>query len=114
MGSITFQTPLRPDPILMSPVAQVASAALPTLTPTPPVEPPTPPKLKAPYITLVNAVALAHICKLENSKTFQLRISSDKTTPIPVAPNEMDGIPLEYHNFANVFSKTKADTLAEH
>jgi hypothetical protein len=78
------------------------------------VEPPTPPKLKAPYITLVNAAAFARICKVDDSKTFQLRISSDKITPIPVAPNEMDGIPPEYHKFADVFSKTKVNTLAEH
>jgi hypothetical protein len=95
-------------------MAQAASAALPTPTPTPPVEPPTLPKLKAPYITLVNTAAFARICKLDDSETFQLRISSDKTTPTPVAPNEMDGIPLEYHEFTDVFSKTKADRLAEH
>jgi hypothetical protein len=114
MGSITFRPPLQPDPILTSSAARAASAAPPTLTPTPPVEPPTPPKLKAPYIALVNAAAFARICKLDNSETFQLRISSDKTAPTPVAPNEMDGIPPEYHEFADVFSKTKANTLAEH
>jgi hypothetical protein len=78
------------------------------------VEPLTPPKLKAPYIALVNTAAFARICKLDDSETFQLRIFSDKITPISVAPNEMNGIPLEYHDFANVFSKTKANTLAEH
>jgi hypothetical protein len=114
MGSITFQTPLRPNPILTSPTARAASAAPPTPTPTPLVEPLTPAKLKALYIALVNAVAFARICKLDNSETFQLQISSDKTTPISVAPNEMDGIPPEYHDFADVFSKTKADMLAEH
>jgi hypothetical protein len=95
-------------------MARAASAAPPTPTPTPLVEPPTPPKLKALYIALVNAAAFARICKLDDSETFQLRISSDKITPIPVAPNEMDGIPPEYHDFADVFSKTKADMLAEH
>jgi len=114
MGSITFRTPLQPDPILTSSMARTASAAPSTPTPTPPVDPTTPPKLKAPYIALVNTAAFAHICKLDDFETFQLRISSNKTTPTLVAPNEMDGIPLEYHKFADMFSKTKADTLAEH
>jgi hypothetical protein len=70
--------------------------------------------LKALYIALVNAAAFARICKLDDSETFQPRISSDKITPISIAPNKMDGIPPECHKFADVFSKTKGDTLGEH
>jgi hypothetical protein len=92
----------------------VETATSPNPISAPLVEPPTPQNLKAPYIALVNAVAFAHICKLDDSETFQLRISSNKTTPISIAPNEMDSILPKYYNFADVFTKTKAETLAEH
>ena len=35
------------------------------------------------------------------------------TSTIP-EPTDLSGVPLDYHNFADVFSKSKADMLAPH
>jgi hypothetical protein len=95
-------------------MARVATATLPTPISDPLVEPPTPPKLKALYTALVNTAAFACICELDNSETFQLKLSSEKTTPASDALADLDNIPSKYRDFSNVFSKTKANTLAKH
>jgi len=57
-------------------------------------------------------------CKLEGSQCFQLKISLPKvvghSTTVPEIPVDLSQLPEEYHNFADVFSKTKASKLAEH
>ena len=75
-------------------------------------------KLEALLIALVNPAAFVCACKLEGSLTFQLDLSaidalarSAKVTPDPV---DLENIPEEYHDFADVFSKEKADVPAPH
>ena len=71
-----------------------------------------------PHITLINAAAFLCTCKLEGSVQFQLQLcpsdsacaqsSSTKSTP------DLSAIPLEYHDYADVFSKVKASELPPH
>ena len=89
------------------------------ITPTPP-EPGSTPKLEAPQIALINAATFMHACKLEGSVTFRLDLASLElyscAASIPKTYDLVDllDIPEDYHDFADVFSKAKADTLAPH
>src|SRR5882724_9614516 len=73
---------------------------------------------ETPRVTLINAAAYSHASKLEGSKCFQLHIShpevTSQTTTTTEKTVDMDNVPEEYHNFADVFSKSKAGKLAEH
>jgi len=73
---------------------------------------------KPPRVTLINAYAFIHMSKMQGSECFCLQVTTPKamgrstaTTPTPV---NLDGIPEEYHNFADVFSKSQASVLADH
>ena len=103
LSSITFQT-LKPADVLANPetlaLAPISS------------DPPTP--LIALHIALVNAAAFVRISKLDDTQTFQLFVSPrDKTISDPT-PVDMGSIPKEYHEFSDVFNKTRADTLGPH
>ena len=55
-------------------------------------------------------------CKLKGTQHFQLRISllevtGQLTSSVPV---DLSALPEEYHNFVDVFSKSKAGKLADH
>ena len=82
----------------------------PTPTPTPSVTP----KVD---ISLVNAVAYVRACKLPGTQQFTLnlkdisaRASSMSNSPLV----DLSSVPEEYHDFADVFDKAKADILAQH
>ena len=122
LGSITFQTPVHSglDSDLMSTPALASPVPSPTLTPDSPVDPPTkPPNLSEPWITFLDAVAFAGACKEEGTESFQIHISNTnfasgwftKTSDTLV---DLSSVPLEYHDYADVFSKSKADTLPPH
>jgi len=56
--------------------------------------------------------------QMQGSQCFRLQVATPKamgrstaTTPTPV---NLDGIPEEYHDFADVFSKSRASVLANH
>ena len=105
LGSIKFHSPLQTDS-LMSP--ETAATAL--LSSNPPTPTPTP--LIAPKVSFINAAAFTHLSKMDNNQVYQL-FPSDKTAPYDTLVN-MTGIPLDYHEFTNVFSKTRASTPAPH
>ena len=74
-----------------------------------------------PSVSLVNAIAFARTCSLPGSESFQLNLSAltmetvqARRTNIADSPPDLNGIPKEYHDYADVFSKGKADTLPEH
>ena len=90
---------------LMSPET-VASALISSETPSP-LTP-----LVAPRISFVNAAAFACLSKMGDTQVYQLFLS-DKSTP-DNAPVNMMGVPLDYHDFTDVFSKTHTCTLAPH
>jgi len=69
-------------------------------------------------ISLIGATAFAKAAWAEGSQTFSLslkdeEVSGHSTTTAPSGSN-MEGVPECYHDFANVFSKSKAKTLAPH
>src|ERR1700677_4541301 len=63
-------------------------------------------------ISLVNAVAYVRACKLPGTQecTLNLKdISGRATSKSDSPPVDLSSIPEEYHNFADVFDKAKAD-----
>ena len=84
--------------------------------------PPTPnlPPSSAPYVSLIGAAAFVHASKLPGATNFTLyihtedaKLHSTATSP-PVDTPNMASVPTAYHDFADVFSKAKATTLAPH
>ena len=49
---------------------------------------------------------------MDDTQVYQLFLS-DKSAPDD-APVNMTGVPSDYHNFTDIFSKTRACTLAPH
>jgi len=71
---------------------------------------------KQPHITIISAPALLQALCLSGSKIFFLQFHSTiqaKSTTISEKIN-LSAISEEYHKYANVFSKSKAETLALH
>ena len=108
--------------------ATPVSPSKPTPTPSPEPEPaPVHPKLspadqskpgKPPRVTLINAKVFACESTMQGSQCFCLQVATPEATgwlatnmPGPV---NLDGVLKEYHDFANVFSKSKAGILADH
>ena len=87
-------------------------------TPTPSDTPLSFSQRKALPITIISAPAFALACRLEGSVQFSLLIrpqESDLCSTSTTSDNsDLSGIPPDYHNFADVFSKNKADMLAPH
>src|SRR6266481_9083609 len=73
---------------------------------------------KPPQVTLINAAAYAHGSKLKGSQCFQLRVSLPETlghlTTFPDILVNLSQFPKDYHDFMDVFSKSKAGKLAGH
>ena len=126
MSSIIFQacTTEMPTPTspLLSPKIDVrtSNTLLATLETTPP-ESPKAPRLMCLKISFINTAALQHACKLEGSVQFTLSLNSVSARSAALSdslsPKEtinLTGVPSEYHNFTDIFSKKKANTLAPH
>src|SRR6202040_2028714 len=71
-------------------------------------------------ISLVNAAAFLQACSLPGSQQFSLNLAdievsgrSASTSKLP-DPVDLSNVPEEYHEFADVFDKAKAQTLAPH
>ena len=96
-----------------------ASAPVASLPPDSPLTPDLPP-LSAPYVSLIGTAAFAHTCKLHGAMNFTLYIRAEDaklcsvSASPPVDTPNLSGVPQEYHDFADVFSKAKATTLALH
>ena len=68
-------------------------------------------------ISLVNVVAYLRACELPGMQQFMLNlkdISARASSTSQSAPPDLSSIPEEYHNFADVFDKAKANMLAPH
>ena len=72
---------------------------------------------KQPNIAIIGAAAFLHASKLSGSHNFKLCLcSSDiqaNSTKLTETP-DLSNVPSEYHKFADVFSKTKAEVLPPH
>jgi len=70
-----------------------------------------------PNITIIGAAAFLYASKLPGSHNFKLCLcSSDiqaNSAKLAETP-DLSNVPSEYHKFADVFSKTKAEVLASH
>ena len=89
----------------------------PTTLPDPVPSDPTP----IPSVSLIGAAAFARACKLQGSESFTLNlsamsasVSARSASVSDEPPPDLSGLPEEYREFSDVFSKTKADTLPEH
>ena len=94
---------------------------MPSLTPTlnSPVNPTQPPNPSELQITFLDAVAFTRARKEEGTESFQIHISdpnsiSGRSAQKSDTPVDLFSIPPEYHDYADVFSKSKADTLPPH
>ena len=71
-----------------------------------------------PNIAIIGAVAFLYTSKLlgsHNFKLYCLRSLDIQTNSTKLAETpDLSNVPSEYHKFANVFSKTKAETLPPH
>ena len=72
---------------------------------------------KQPNIAIIGAVAFLHALKLPDSHNFELCLhSSDiqaNSAKLAETP-DLSNVLSEYHEFVNIFSKTKAETLPSH
>jgi len=71
---------------------------------------------KQPHIAIISAPALLRASQLSSSKIFAIQFSSivqAKSTTIS-EKIDLSSIPKEYHEYTDVFSKSKAETLAPH
>src|SRR5882724_6899837 len=122
LGSIFFRQPSQHESKSSPSVETFPSLApLPKLPDTvpdipksvPPVEPRKPSR-----VTLINAAAYSRASKLEGSNCFQLQISLPEVTGHSMTTSEtkvdMSTVPEDYHDFTEVFSKSKASKLANH
>jgi len=70
-----------------------------------------------PNIAIIGAAAFLHASKLLGSYSFELCLHSlniqANSAKLAETP-DLSNIPSKYHKFANVFSKTKAETLSPH
>src|SRR3984957_294083 len=87
-------------------------------------EPDTPAPMNPPNyakidIALVNAVAYQRACQLPGSQSFSITLSNGETSARSASasaekPIDLTGVPEEYHDFADVFSKVNANKLPPH
>jgi len=70
-----------------------------------------------PNIAIIGAAAFLHTSKLPDSHNFELCLHSldiQANSTKLAETSDLSNISSEYHEFANVFSKTKAETLPSH
>jgi len=71
---------------------------------------------KQPHIAIISAPALLWASRLSGLKIFALQFSSTVQAKSTTISKKIDlsSIPEEYHEYTDVFSKSKAETLASH
>ena len=120
LGRIFFHQPSQLE-TKMSPSVEtiLSSAPLSSLEITnPETSDPFPPvnNRKPPRVTLINASTYARACKLQGTQCFQLRISLPEVTGhlTSSAPVDLSALLEYYHDFMDMFSRSKAGKLAGH
>src|SRR5882724_3020413 len=122
LGSIFFRQPSQHEskssPSVetfpsLAPLPNPLDSGLEPPEPLPPVTPRKPPR-----VTLINAAAYSRASKLEGSDCFQIQISLPEVTghsmPTSETKVDMSTVPEDYHNFTDIFSKSKPRKLADH
>ena len=122
MGSIIFRPHLL-DGSVPTPTSSAKEATPPLQNPSvsleTPITPITPtPSDSVPRISMIGAAAFVRACKLPGAQSFKIHLSdpsvSAKSASVSDEVPDLSHIPEEYHDFADVFSKAKADTLPPH
>ena len=70
-----------------------------------------------PSVSFINAAAYARLARVKGNTVFSMTVSnSDSATGFSANPDPVDlsGIPEDYHEYADVFSKSKAGSLPPH
>ena len=103
-----------PSPVLSgNPVSGLSSQSDPSLAPS--VDTPV---FTPPHISLINAATFVHACKLEGSIKYQLQLcpsdSAKAHSSSASTPPDLDIVPPECCDYADVFSKAKASELPPH
>ena len=121
LGSIKFHLHLL-ESLTLSLTSSSKKAQLPSQNPTISETPPIPatlnPPSMPPHIALIGAAAFALASKQPGVQSFRIHLSdpsfSAKSASISDKAPDLSNVPEEYHDFADVFSKAKANTLALH
>ena len=83
-----------------------------------PNDSPKAPGLRAPPITFINAAAFSAVCRQEGSVQFSIQLRQEPDGKLRAASVEdapdLSAIPEEYHDFADIFSKSNASVLPPH
>ena len=115
-SSISFRSPEQSVPA--NPHASLQPSTPPVSTEPPISDPPCFSNHKALYIALVSTPAFTLACYLKGSVQSSMQLhtqESDLCSAFTTTETtDLSRVPLEYHNFADVFSKSKADMLAPH
>ena len=116
LGSIIFHPQLL-DPSFLKLSSSARAAKLPLQNSSISNETPKLPA-SAPSIALIGAAPFMRLCKLQGTQTFCIRLSdisiSANSTSVSEEAPDLSSVPEEYHDFADVFSKAKAEKLAPH
>ena len=69
-----------------------------------------------PSVSFINAAAYARLARMKGNTIFSVTISNSDSTgrAANTDPADLSGIPEDYHEFADVFSKSQASTLPPH
>ena len=68
-------------------------------------------------IAIIDTATFLHASKLSGSHNFELYLRSldiQANSAKLAETSDLSNVPSEYHEFANVFSKTKAEALSSH
>ena len=86
-----------------------------------PLDSDSPPSSAKPFstpspVSIISAAAFRVAAKLPESQTFTVTLKDLETKAKSILVEKVDllDIPEDYHDFADIFSKGKADTLAPH
>jgi len=116
LGSIVFRPHLL-DPSFPTMTPSARAASLPQQPSSVSDEPP-PPSVPAPHISVIGAIPFMRACKLPGAQCYRIQLTdtsvSGKASALSDETPDLSQIPKEYHDFADVFSKEKAFTLAPH
>ena len=105
-----FQNPTS----LCSTIPRPSSEALGNSPPSSSAPPVSAPSSELPSVSFVNAVAYARAARLPGSVSLQLNLAQPTAHASQLEEIDMSSVPEEYHDFRDVFSQVKADTLPPH
>ena len=119
LGRIIFRPQLL-DQSISTPTSTARAASLPSQKASVSDETPEPsePSVSVPSISIIGAAAFMRACKLPGSQCYRIQLSDPTASAMSASTSDdvpdLSEVPAEYHDFADVFSKSNAYTLAPH